>query len=156
MQTDLTDYISDYVSSEYYGLLDPGIKPHAEGLLFQALDGARQLAPGFPAQADAALFGKVLSEKIAPLDLSLYARQGVPRLLGAFFEYLVASGKFPEADRWAEWMPAVGAEYVERFREDGSVRGETVRKKLADVGRNDPCPCGSGKKFKKCCIDLLS
>jgi preprotein translocase subunit SecA len=20
----------------------------------------------------------------------------------------------------------------------------------ADVGRNDPCPCGSGKKFKKC------
>lgn len=21
------------------------------------------------------------------------------------------------------------------------------------VGRNDPCPCGSGKKFKNCCID---
>ncbi|MBO1265080.1 SEC-C domain-containing protein [Proteiniclasticum sp. SCR006] len=20
-------------------------------------------------------------------------------------------------------------------------------------GRNDPCPCGSGKKYKKCCID---
>ena len=24
---------------------------------------------------------------------------------------------------------------------------------LAKVGRNDPCPCGSGKKYKKCCID---
>jgi hypothetical protein len=24
-----------------------------------------------------------------------------------------------------------------------------------DVGRNDPCPCGSGKKFKKCCHDKL-
>ena len=22
---------------------------------------------------------------------------------------------------------------------------------LPKVGRNDPCPCGSGKKFKKCC-----
>jgi hypothetical protein len=22
----------------------------------------------------------------------------------------------------------------------------------ADVGRNDPCPCGSGRKFKKCCM----
>ncbi len=22
-----------------------------------------------------------------------------------------------------------------------------------DVGRNDPCPCGSGKKFKKCCLE---
>lgn len=21
------------------------------------------------------------------------------------------------------------------------------------IGRNDPCPCGSGKKFKKCCVD---
>jgi Protein of unknown function (DUF1186)/SEC-C motif len=24
-----------------------------------------------------------------------------------------------------------------------------------DVGRNDPCPCGSGKKFKKCCLDSV-
>ena len=24
------------------------------------------------------------------------------------------------------------------------------------VGRNDPCPCGSGKKFKKCCINKSS
>lgn len=23
------------------------------------------------------------------------------------------------------------------------------------VGRNDPCPCGSGRKFKKCCITGL-
>jgi hypothetical protein len=24
---------------------------------------------------------------------------------------------------------------------------------LRNVGRNDPCPCGSGRKFKKCCLD---
>ena len=23
---------------------------------------------------------------------------------------------------------------------------------MNDVGRNDPCPCGSGKKFKRCCL----
>ena len=28
-------------------------------------------------------------------------------------------------------------------------RVETVRKE-AEPGRNDPCPCGSGKKYKKC------
>lgn len=27
---------------------------------------------------------------------------------------------------------------------------EPVRNTLKDVGRNDPCPCGSLKKFKKC------
>ena len=29
---------------------------------------------------------------------------------------------------------------------------EPVRNPLRHVGRNDPCPCGSGKKFKKCCL----
>jgi uncharacterized protein YecA (UPF0149 family) len=27
---------------------------------------------------------------------------------------------------------------------------ETVRRDGDKVGRNDPCPCGSGKKYKKC------
>ena len=27
---------------------------------------------------------------------------------------------------------------------------ETIRRDGAKVGRNDPCPCGSGKKYKKC------
>jgi preprotein translocase subunit SecA len=27
----------------------------------------------------------------------------------------------------------------------------TVKRVAAKVGRNDPCPCGSGKKYKKCC-----
>jgi uncharacterized protein YecA (UPF0149 family) len=28
----------------------------------------------------------------------------------------------------------------------------TVRREGKKVGRNDPCPCGSGKKYKKCCL----
>ncbi len=28
---------------------------------------------------------------------------------------------------------------------------QTIRRDIPRVGRNDPCPCGSGKKFKKCC-----
>ena len=34
---------------------------------------------------------------------------------------------------------------------DGSEKGHTVRRTGKKVGRNDPCPCGSGKKYKKCC-----
>jgi hypothetical protein len=30
------------------------------------------------------------------------------------------------------------------------------REPLRNVGRNDPCPCGSGKKFKKCCLNSAS
>jgi preprotein translocase subunit SecA len=37
--------------------------------------------------------------------------------------------------------------------EDGKVpksKQETVVRQTPKVGRNDPCPCGSGKKYKKC------
>jgi preprotein translocase subunit SecA len=34
--------------------------------------------------------------------------------------------------------------------EDG--KGVTIRREGKKVGRNDPCPCGSGKKYKRCCL----
>ena len=39
-----------------------------------------------------------------------------------------------------EWMYSVG-----------NVKPMTVVREGAKIGRNDPCPCGSGKKYKKCC-----
>ncbi|MDD5596258.1 MAG: SEC-C metal-binding domain-containing protein [Candidatus Omnitrophica bacterium] len=32
-----------------------------------------------------------------------------------------------------------------------SAKPPAQRTAEAKVGRNDPCPCGSGKKYKKCC-----
>ena len=34
---------------------------------------------------------------------------------------------------------------------DGIINPKSEPRKAAKVGRNDPCPCGSGKKYKKCC-----
>lgn len=34
---------------------------------------------------------------------------------------------------------------------DGTVEKKPERRTAAKVGRNDPCPCGSGKKYKQCC-----
>jgi preprotein translocase subunit SecA len=51
----------------------------------------------------------------------------------------------------AEEQPAqFGA--AENTGEEKSVpmSGQTIRNKT-EIGRNDPCPCGSGKKYKKCC-----
>jgi preprotein translocase subunit SecA len=28
---------------------------------------------------------------------------------------------------------------------------QPIHKDNQEIGRNDPCPCGSGKKYKKCC-----
>ncbi len=34
---------------------------------------------------------------------------------------------------------------------DGQIESEPYRREAPKIGRNDPCPCGSGKKYKKCC-----
>jgi len=56
-------------------------------------------------------------------------------------------------------VSALGAFPSLQGRDDAGARqpgGEgnapaTIRRESAKVGRNDPCPCGSGKKYKKCC-----
>ena len=37
--------------------------------------------------------------------------------------------------------------------EPSSLGALTYRRTSPKIGRNDPCPCGSGKKYKKCCIE---
>jgi preprotein translocase subunit SecA len=40
---------------------------------------------------------------------------------------------------------------VEGFAGGKMPEKRTPVRKAEKVGRNDPCPCGSGKKYKKCC-----
>jgi uncharacterized protein YecA (UPF0149 family) len=40
---------------------------------------------------------------------------------------------------------------VEVFDQDLTERKLSLT--LKEVGRNDPCPCGSGEKYKRCCLD---
>jgi len=44
----------------------------------------------------------------------------------------------------------VGVQAVETPREREGGRLEPIRNVGVKIGRNDPCPCGSGKKYKKC------
>jgi uncharacterized protein YchJ len=43
----------------------------------------------------------------------------------------------------------------ERFVELKS-KGHTYVRRVPNIERNDKCPCGSGIKFKKCCIDKIN
>jgi Protein of unknown function (DUF1186)/SEC-C motif len=53
----------------------------------------------------------------------------------------------------AYYRPAARALSSDPFGGDGEDTGEPDHENISStVGRNDLCPCGSGKKFKKCCI----
>jgi hypothetical protein len=43
--------------------------------------------------------------------------------------------------------------YIDSDYEDLARRFDSFKTKKKKIGRNDPCPCGSGKKYKKCCLN---
>ena len=49
----------------------------------------------------------------------------------------------------AETTPKLKA-LAESVRQAEAAKGNTLVRQWVGVGRNDPCPCNSGKKFKKC------
>ncbi len=53
--------------------------------------------------------------------------------------------------RPSEELPKKKKRAMQFSHGDSGDRPETVRRKGKKIGRNDPCPCGSGKKYKKCC-----
>ncbi len=95
---------------------------------------------------------------------------GQPKLFTPFFRLGTDEGiELIKTDRDAErWMNAVAPALVEihaywkghRDARPAGLVGDDFRlggqrapvtREAPKVGRNDPCPCGSGKKFKKCC-----
>jgi uncharacterized protein len=76
--------------------------------------------------------------------------------------FMIVSGLFAEEDLhdpdgnpitdragFASGHAARFGEHLTEIRNHWAARRASGR--AARVGRNDPCPCGSGKKFKKCC-----
>ena len=43
--------------------------------------------------------------------------------------------------------------YITSTKTNDQLTAKKILKK--ETGRNDPCPCGSGKKYKKCCLKIV-
>ena len=67
----------------------------------------------------------------------------------AFVAHYAANGQ-PCQHRETSYFKRIDGDW--RFI-DGEIDNdvETYRREEPKIGRNDPCPCGSGKKYKKCC-----
>lgn len=57
---------------------------------------------------------------------------------------------FQNLRQMKKWMKEHEAE-LKAEQAGGIPKVETVVHEGPRIGRNDPCPCGSGKKYKKCC-----
>lgn len=61
--------------------------------------------------------------------------------------------KFANSAGWTEddIIGAVKGAAADYYRRRELVDAETERRGQQKIGRNELCPCGSGKKYKKCC-----
>src|SRR5437667_1711207 len=137
------DHLKEGIGLRGYGQRDPLVEYKKESFeLFQAMKERVDeeivrylwwlrpvLCEGGPEPAP-----RAVRRPRSPLILSGGAEEPVPAFAGAARASAASGGAARQPAR-------VGGD-------DAAVK--TVRREMPKVGRNDPCPCGSGKKYKKC------
>jgi preprotein translocase subunit SecA len=115
------DHLKEGIGMRAYGQRDPLVEYKRESFgLFQ------DMMERIEDQVVQYLFRVELVERVPE-------RRRVTPVRATKQEASALAGQRPEAER----SPAAGPP-------------TTVRRSMPKVGRNDPCPCGSGKKYKKC------
>jgi hypothetical protein len=94
-----------------------------------------------PAEASHALLDHASSLGLAPERLA-----ALPDLVAAFLGDLEDVGRLSGGRETAATVRAAAAAFQRR----ASGRGPDLTRRAEKIGRNDPCPCGSGKKYKHC------
>jgi len=135
------DHLRSSIGLQGYAQIDPKVEYKREGM--------RIFADMWTSLADRATDLIFRVEQFDPEFLSY---------LGSRWNLDRATTIHQEAESQLASVPASGG--IRRQQEIGSnasqqsteKKKEPVRHTGKKVGRNDPCPCGSGKKFKSCCM----
>jgi hypothetical protein len=96
------------------------------------------------------------------LTFTLTSAKYVPDILSKFLIFMEASHHIHNGSElstavkdnsraFLKAVPAKRKRSVKKPTTKKTTARKTTKPVLQKVGRNDPCPCGSGKKYKKCC-----
>lgn len=136
------------------------IKPHAECFVWNgwqsaiALLGLAELKPLVErAFARGSISTSWLSFAHFEQDLELTIKDPAALAYRSHGEFSLFGDTIEELSGWYCFSPKAqrNAERAST-RMDQLMSARPITNPLRKVGRNDPCPCGSGRKFKKCCL----
>ena len=134
---------------EYRRLLERGLPPEDDWKLWMALVvnasviGGSKLKPAVMDILDKGCLG----------DQTSFVRKAVMGLFGGGSQRFRDMLKRDHKSLYKDVKEEVAALLAPPQKETGEMpeRGKPIVREEPKVGRNDPCPCGSGKKYKKCC-----
>ncbi len=144
----IENWVGDFCQSDRMREVHAAAREHAAVVLVEFLAHAcavRDVEPGNVEEADlkAALLARVARLKLPPA-----AHAHVPAMCALFLAGLEEEGRLSGGRMLGVFVRALGGPY-ERA---ASGKGETFVRPGSKIGRNDPCPCGSGRKYKACCM----
>ncbi len=142
----IENWVSDFCSSDAARSLSSGTREYAPELLTTFLVAACEARDVEPEDIEEPDLKPALL-KLARLQLPGSVKFEVPMLCGAMLADLESQGRLSGGRVLGAYVRAL----KEAFAEAASGKPKPIKRPGSRIGRNDPCPCGSGRKYKKCC-----
>ncbi len=147
-QDKIENWVSDFCASDAVRPFSPATCDIAGTVLLAFLAGACEIQGIEPEDVEEADLRSALLGPVARLAIPEAVRGEVPAVCGALLAYLEAEGRLGGGRVLGAFVKAL----TDSFLQEASGKVKPVVRAGSKLGRNDPCPCGSGKKYKKCCL----
>jgi len=144
-------WVGDFCSSTAFQSEPPVVREHAAEVLVSFLQAACAARNVEPDDVEAPDMKPGLLEGVARLKLPKPVLDGVPALCAAFLAAMEDEGRLSGGRQLGFYLRALQAPFLDA----ASGTPKPIVTPTKKVGRNNPCPCGSGRKYKKCCMNAL-
>ena len=144
-------WVGDFLESDRARAFSPEARDVAPGVLVAFLEAACTVRDVGPDEIEEQDLKPALLDSVGGLEIPLAVRGDVPGLVRAFLEEMETQGRLGGGRALGLVVGALARPYKDR----ASGKGETIHSPASKLGRNDPCPCGSGLKYKRCCMGRL-
>ncbi len=146
----IENWVGDFVHGDRAREFNSGTLESAPEILVRFLAGACDARGSSLENLEEADLRASLVGEVARMELSPTARRETPGLCAALLSELEREGRLGGGRALASFVRAMQGAF-----EAANGPAKPFVRPGSELSRNDPCPCGSGKKYKKCCLRLL-
>jgi hypothetical protein len=143
----IENWAGDFCASDALREFPAGMSEFAADLVTRFLVAACEARNVDPAEIEERDLKPALMT-LARLEIPASIRGHVPALCGDSLAFLESEGRLSDGRVLGAYVRALRS----AFDEAASGKSKPIVNPGSKLGRNDPCPCGSGKKYKKCCM----
>jgi len=149
-QEQIENWVDDFCASTRFRDHPSPAREYASEVLTRFLTTACAARDVEPADVEEPDLRLGLVEGVAKMATPESVRPAIPALCAAFLAEMEAEGRLAGGRSKGLYVRAL----TDAFTDAASVRPKPIVSPTTKIGRNDPCPCGSGRKYKKCCKRL--